>query len=55
VGPPVEEAHDTVTRDIPALAVTSLGADGALQAPADTAGLELADEQAPPELLALTT
>ena len=52
---PVEAVHETVTRDIPALAVTPLGTEGELQERADTAGLELADGQVPAALEALTT
>jgi len=55
VGPPVDTVHETVTRDIPAVAVTPLGTDGELQDTADTAGVELPEGQVPPALLALTT
>jgi hypothetical protein len=55
VGLPVDAVHDTVTRLIPAVALTPLGAEGELQEMADTAGVELTDAQVPPALLALTT
>jgi hypothetical protein len=47
--------HDTVTRDIPAVAVTLLGTVGELHEVADAAGVELPDTQVPPALLAVTT
>jgi hypothetical protein len=54
-GLPVEAVHDTVTRLIPAVAWTALGADGELQDMAETAGVEKTDAQVPAALLALTT
>jgi hypothetical protein len=54
-GLPVEAVHDTVTRDIPAVALTLLGTDGELQDMAETAGVEKTDAQVPAALLALTT
>jgi hypothetical protein len=50
----VEAVHDTVTRDIPAVAVTPVGTVGELQDTADAAP-ELTDAQVPLALLALTT
>jgi hypothetical protein len=54
VGPFVEAVHDTVTREIPAVALTLVGTVGELQDRADAAP-ELTDAQVPLALLALTT
>jgi hypothetical protein len=52
---PVTAVHDTVTREIPAVAVTPPGMPGTVQEWAGTAGVELGEEQVPPALVALTT